>query len=233
MLTISEAAKKYDITVRALRYYEEAKLINSERNSNNIRCYGADALKRIELVVILRTLDLPIKQIEQLLSAESVGNLNALLKNEMSLIETQLQRLKEKQWAIRALMDSFGSEDASSHHLLAFLEEHMYDLKGTERMAVMEETKEWLVIEIGVGLVGICCDKLLPAIKALRQSLESDYDLKIEPIRLRDVTEIEATEFRLLEHGKEILRESVVGQSSERHVDQIITGLKSVLLRLE
>ena len=97
----------------------------------------------------------------------------------------------------------------------------------------MEETKDWLVIEIGAGLVDICCDKLFPAIKALRQSLESDYNLKIEPIRLRDVTEIDATEFRLLEHGKEILRETVVSQNSERHVDQIITRLKAVLLRLE
>ena len=120
MLTISGAAKKYDITVRTLRYYEEAKLINSERNCNNIRCYSADTLKRIEMVVILRTLDLPIKQIKLLLSAESIGDLNTLLKNEISLIETQLDRLKEKQWTIRALMHSFGSEDVSSHNFLAF-----------------------------------------------------------------------------------------------------------------
>ncbi len=233
MLTISEAAKKYDITVRALRYYEEVKLIHSKRGSNNIRCYHADTLKRIELIVILRAMDLPIKQIQQLLSAQCVGDLNALLRKEMSLIETQLYKLKEKHWAVSALIDSFGSEDASSHHLLSFLEEHIYDLKGTERMELMEETKEWLILEIGVGLVDICCDQLLPKIKALRQSLESEYALKIEPIRLRDVTEIDATEFRLLVHGKEILREAVVGQNKERHVDQIITGLKAVFLRLE
>ena len=62
--TIGQVSKAYDISPRMLRYYEQVGLIKSIRNEeNSYRNYDEDMLTRIQQIIILRKLQIPVKQI--------------------------------------------------------------------------------------------------------------------------------------------------------------------------
>ena len=49
-MKIGELATKAGVTNRAIRYYEELKLIKSNRLSNNYREYNKDALDKVRFI---------------------------------------------------------------------------------------------------------------------------------------------------------------------------------------
>ncbi|MDE6031228.1 MAG: effector binding domain-containing protein [Oscillospiraceae bacterium] len=62
--TISQVTKKYDVTARMLRYYEQKGLITPiRRDDYAYRIYDEDAVRRLRLIIILRKLRIPLKQI--------------------------------------------------------------------------------------------------------------------------------------------------------------------------
>ena len=73
MLRIGEAAKQYDISNRTLRYWEEAGILKSVRTENGYRFYDHDNKARINQIVLLRKLKMPIAEIERIFIANDFG----------------------------------------------------------------------------------------------------------------------------------------------------------------
>lgn len=67
MLRIGEAAKRFDISRRTLRYWEETGVLTSARMANGYRVYDEENALRIERIVLLRKLRMPISEIERIL----------------------------------------------------------------------------------------------------------------------------------------------------------------------
>lgn len=65
MLRIGEAAKKYNISNRTLRYWEEKEILKSTRMENGYRYYDDNNAMRIKQIVLLRKLKMPIADIER------------------------------------------------------------------------------------------------------------------------------------------------------------------------
>ena len=94
--TISEVSKAYDISTRMLRYYEQAGLIESLRKEGySYRVYDEENLKRLQKIVLLRKLQIPVKQITLILNnpdatvAIDVFNQNLVaLENEIAALST-------------------------------------------------------------------------------------------------------------------------------------------------
>jgi len=93
---VSQVAKIFDISTRTLRYYEKIGLIQSIRNEeNSYRYYDDTVLKRIQQIVILRKLQIPVKQIAIILDSPDTAiatdifseNITAL-QNEITALET-------------------------------------------------------------------------------------------------------------------------------------------------
>ena len=60
--TVSDISKKYGISSRMLRYYEQSGLITSKRKEGYAyRVYDDPAIKRLQQVIILRKLQIPVK----------------------------------------------------------------------------------------------------------------------------------------------------------------------------
>jgi len=96
--TIQQVSKAYDISSRMLRYYEQTGLIESFRNEDNAyRLYDESTLKRIQQIIILRKLRLPVKHIKAIFeNQDATAAIEAFQKNISELDEeiTALSTIK-------------------------------------------------------------------------------------------------------------------------------------------
>ena len=71
LVTITEVTKRYHISTRTLRYYEQlGLLVSSKKEGYAYRTYDADALKRLEKILVLRKFRIPLKDIQRVLQSE-------------------------------------------------------------------------------------------------------------------------------------------------------------------
>jgi len=69
MTRIGEAAKQFGISNRTLRHWEDMGILKSIRTENDYRYYDKDNMARINQIVLLRKLKMPIADIEQIFIA--------------------------------------------------------------------------------------------------------------------------------------------------------------------
>ena len=92
-MTISEVRKKYDISQTTLRYYEKIGILTDiERDKNGIRNYKESDCKKLETVIAMRELNIPLEQMKEYIdlcrmgeSAKEVRK-NMLIKYSKSLV---------------------------------------------------------------------------------------------------------------------------------------------------
>ena len=66
---IRDVSNQYQVSARTLRYYEDMGLLSSVRKSDvSYRLYDAEAIKRIEQILILSNLNMSIKDIKRIFS---------------------------------------------------------------------------------------------------------------------------------------------------------------------
>jgi len=94
LMTISEVTKAFNVSTRTLRYYEQIGLLSSQRKEDYAyRVYDENAVRRIQYIIMLRKLRIPLKQI-------------ALILNEpehVKIIEIFQENIKELNNEISAL----------------------------------------------------------------------------------------------------------------------------------
>ncbi len=81
--TISQVTKMFGISTRTLRYYEQINLLQSERvEGYSYRVYGLEACQKLQKIIILRKLRIPLKQIASLLDDQkSATAIKVFIKN--------------------------------------------------------------------------------------------------------------------------------------------------------
>jgi len=74
LVKIRDMTTKYDLSARTLRYYEDMGLIKSTRSEDYAyRLYDEANVKRLEQIIILRKLNISIKDIQRIFSAPGSG----------------------------------------------------------------------------------------------------------------------------------------------------------------
>ncbi|MGI9385077.1 MAG: MerR family transcriptional regulator [Methyloligellaceae bacterium] len=71
-LSIGETARRSGLTVRALRYYEEQGLLAAVRGSNGQRYFADAQLRRLQQVLVLKSVGLTLSQIRAMLSRDDM-----------------------------------------------------------------------------------------------------------------------------------------------------------------
>ena len=93
---IKDMSSKYDITARTLRYYEDMGLITSSRsNDYAYRMYDENAVKRLEQILILRKLNISIKDIQRIFSAAGSDIVLEVLEKKVRNIDDEVALLHE------------------------------------------------------------------------------------------------------------------------------------------
>jgi DNA-binding transcriptional MerR regulator len=101
-VTIQEFAEQAGVTVRTLHHYDRLGLLSPRRNGSGYRLYRDRDLERLEQIVALKFLGLPLKQIRHLLVREA-DDLPTALRMQRAVLEKK-RRLLDR--AIRAIRDA-------------------------------------------------------------------------------------------------------------------------------
>lgn len=93
-LMISQISKMFDVTPRMLRHYEKLGLLTSVRREDNAyRSYDEQAVRRLQQIVILRKLRLPLKQIAVILQDKTQVKTLEILQDNLTELEDEIASL--------------------------------------------------------------------------------------------------------------------------------------------
>ncbi|MDQ1050382.1 MerR family transcriptional regulator [Streptomyces sp. V4I2] len=101
-MRIGELAKRSGVSVRALRYYEEQRLLDADRTSGGQRDYADGAVDRVRLIQQLYAAGLSSKTIVELLPCVDTGKAT----------ESMLDRLLTERDSIGVRMDELARAKA-------------------------------------------------------------------------------------------------------------------------
>ncbi|MEO3946700.1 MerR family transcriptional regulator [Gorillibacterium sp. CAU 1737] len=105
--TISTVSQHFGISTRMLRYYEQIGLIESLRKEDySYRMYDEKALKRLQQIIILRKLRVPVKQIGTILNNPDAATAIEVFQENINELDQEIEALS----TIRAVLDRFVRE---------------------------------------------------------------------------------------------------------------------------
>jgi len=106
MYRIQEFAELAGVTVRALHHYDRLDLLKPRRTGTGYRLYGVRDLERLEQIVALKFLGLPLKQIKAVLKRGAMELPDALrmqrsvLEQKRSLLDRAIRAIREAERAV-------------------------------------------------------------------------------------------------------------------------------------
>jgi len=96
LIKIKDVSDKYDITARTLRYYEYMGLIKSVRSEDSAyRLYDESTVTRIEQILILRKLNISIRDIQRIFNASGSEIVLEVLGQKVQSIDDEVALLHE------------------------------------------------------------------------------------------------------------------------------------------
>ncbi len=104
LIRINEVVDNFGISSRTLRYYEEMGLIWSNHPDNKAqRYYDTAALERLKQIIILRKLQIPVKDMVVIFKSENTAALIQAFVDKLETLDTEISALSE----LRHLVDDF------------------------------------------------------------------------------------------------------------------------------
>lgn len=105
--TISQVSNTFKISTRTLRYYEKIGLLTSSRKDGYAyRAYDEDAILRLQQIIILRKLRIPLKQIGYILNNEDVVEAIELFKQNLTDLENEITALSSIKVILNRLIET-------------------------------------------------------------------------------------------------------------------------------
>ncbi|MCL2773987.1 MAG: MerR family transcriptional regulator [Oscillospiraceae bacterium] len=105
--TIRQVSLDYGISRQMLYYYEEMGLIKSSRkNDYAYRVYDESAVKRLQQIIILRKLQIPMKKINIILNNPEAATVIDIFKENIAEMEREISALS----TIKFILEKFVSE---------------------------------------------------------------------------------------------------------------------------
>ncbi|MEM8505309.1 MAG: heavy metal-responsive transcriptional regulator [Cyanobacteria bacterium P01_D01_bin.1] len=115
-LKIGEVAKKTDVAVGALRYYEDLGLVTSERGSNGYRYYAPETVQQVRFIKKAQALGFSLEDISEVLTIHEQGNVpcelvQSLLQEKIERLAVQIREME----AFKADLEQYRDHWATSH----------------------------------------------------------------------------------------------------------------------
>ncbi len=104
LIRINDVVDNFGISSRTLRYYEEMGLLwSSHPDNKSQRYYDANALERLKQIIVLRKLQIPVKDIVTIFKSENMAALIQAFVDKLESLDTEISALSE----LRRLVDDF------------------------------------------------------------------------------------------------------------------------------
>jgi len=107
LTSIRQVSLDYGISRQMLYYYEEIGLIKSLRKNDSVyRMYEEDAIKRLRQIILLRKLQIPVKQIKTILNNQNAVAVIEIFKQNISELDEQITALS----VVKSILARFVDE---------------------------------------------------------------------------------------------------------------------------
>lgn len=107
LMTISEIARGFHVSTRTLRYYEQIGLLTSRKKEDYAyRVYDENAVRRLQQIIILRKLRIPLKQIGDILSDNEQIRIVEIFQENILTLDCEISALT----TIRSVLQRFVSQ---------------------------------------------------------------------------------------------------------------------------
>jgi DNA-binding transcriptional MerR regulator len=119
--TITELAREFDITPRAIRFYEDQGLISPKREGagGRTRVYGARERTRLKLTLRGKRLGLSLSEIRDLVDMyESPKDSNAQLQRFLGVLAQHRETLERQREDIEVTLAEISAHEADCRRLL-------------------------------------------------------------------------------------------------------------------
>lgn len=116
MYKISDFSKITNLTIKALRYYDEENILTPSyrNNENSYRYYDEKDFQKAQLIVMLRALDFSISEIKDVLvNCNNPDDLSYYLEEKKNMIESKISKEKELIKKITLYIKPNNMEDTS------------------------------------------------------------------------------------------------------------------------
>ena len=115
-MTIHEAAKKAGLTKKAIRYYEEKKLIYPKTDGKtNYKNYTTEDIEKLSQIAFLRNLDMPVSSIRLYLKVDEDAK-QAILKSHLEKINKDIAALKKISSLLKEQLAKKTETSAGDNH---------------------------------------------------------------------------------------------------------------------
>jgi len=131
LIKIRDVASKYDITARTLRYYEDMGLITSTRsNDYAYRLYDEVAIKRLEQILILRKLNISIRDIQRIFNSSGSEVVLEVLSKKVENIDDEVALLHELKEIVLEFIHQIENADFGNQSDVKMLYEKAKEIEG-------------------------------------------------------------------------------------------------------
>ena len=104
LTTISTISRKMNISTRTLRYYEQIGLIESvKKDDYAYRTYDEATVTRLQQILVLRKLRIPLKQIALILKSENTAAIIDAFQQNLAEVDDEITALS----TIRDIINTF------------------------------------------------------------------------------------------------------------------------------
>jgi DNA-binding transcriptional MerR regulator len=117
--TIGELAREFDLTTRAIRFYEDCGLITPQRSGRN-RVYTLRDRTRLKLTLRGKRLGLTLAEVKGLVDMyESPRDTQPQLKKFLVVLATHREQLEQQMADLHATLDEVRAQEKEARRLLA------------------------------------------------------------------------------------------------------------------
>lgn len=115
LLNISNLALTYGISVRTLRYYEDRGLITSIRESETTsRFYEESQVERLQQILLLRKLNISIKDIKTIFESNESATFLSILDNKVNDVDMEIAELYQLKKYINTFLEQLKALTSSN-----------------------------------------------------------------------------------------------------------------------
>ena len=115
--TISQVSKRFQLSTRTLRYYEQIGLLPSVKKEDYAyRTYDEQAVHRLRQIILMRKLRIPLKQIADILASEEAFAALEAFQRNLAEIDREISALSTIRSTLAAFVSRLG-ENASARVL--------------------------------------------------------------------------------------------------------------------
>jgi len=94
-LTITQLTHRFDVTPRMLRHYEKIGLITPfYREDYAYRCYDEESIRRLQLIIVMRKLRIPLKQIAVTLQDDEMRETLKIFQDNITELNVEIKSLE-------------------------------------------------------------------------------------------------------------------------------------------